>query len=248
MLRLLYRLLLQQLDRYRARISAKRQGAPRSPIRNFLSRNKRTATIAVLVISVLAGVAVVQQFEIGLHIQTSDKSVADLTVELDFTIEPPLVAYLEPWPEGVEVVEATGKVVQLAIINSLFVPHMQIVEPGSIIEVVNHDSILHNAHVLSENDTVFNVATPLKSISVRKPVTATGVLQIRCDLHPVMRGWLFVPPSEHYSILADYANLRWENVSPGTYRVKAWQGGEYVAEKVVELKPKDLKTIRLSSL
>ena len=247
MLRLLYRLLLQQLDRYRARINARRQRAPRSPVGNILSRNKRTATIAALVLSVLAGVAVFQQFELGLHIQSSDKSVADLTVELDFTIEQPLVAYLERWPEGVEVIEATGKVVQLAIINSLFVPHMQIVEPGSIIEVVNHDSILHNAHVLSENDTVFNVATPLQSISVRKPVTATGVLQIRCDLHPVMRGWLFVPPTEHYSIQADSANVRWQNVTPGTYRVKAWQGGEYVSEEVVKLKPKDTKTIRLKN-
>ena len=248
MLRLLYRLLLQQLDRYRTRIRASRQGVPRSSVRNILSRNKRTAAIAALVMSVLAGVAVFQQFELGLHIQSSDKSVADLTVELDFTIEPPLVAYMERWPAGVDIVEASGKVVQLAIINSLFVPHMQIVEPGSIIEVVNHDSILHNAHVLSENDTVFNVATPLKSISVRKPVTATGVLQIRCDLHPVMKGWLFVPPTEHYSIQADSSNVRWVNVTPGTYRVKAWQNGEYVSEEIVKLKPKDSKSIHLSSL
>ena len=114
-----------------------------------------------------------------------------------------MVHYLEQWPPVLCEVPESDNVNRIVIRNNQFSPKFQLIPVGSTVEIINEDSILHNTHIDDGHNTVFNVATPLKSVIVRKALTVTDLLNVRCDLHPNMYGWAFVPPSPHFAVVQE---------------------------------------------
>ena len=154
----------------------------------------------------------------------------------------PIVIYLDIEQRYVPINagNVSSNLTKIIIENNQFKPTFQLVGAGSAIGFVNRDKVLHNAHVIDGKDTVFNVATPLQRIAVRKTLTATGMLEARCDLHPQMRSWLFVPANSHYAIVnVQPDRLLWKNIEPGKYSIRVWKAGNHIHQQLVHLKARE---------
>lgn len=241
MLRLLIRLFVQRLKENQSSKLAKK------PLRNRKESNslKRRVVLISAGFVVLGGVILVL---LNQHrdtpLLTINSNTAQLHVQIDSVYSPPLVLFLEPWPPQVSEIKESESVSQILIDQNRFIPSFQLITAGSTIEIVNQDNFLHNAHIISDNDTVFNVATPLKSIRVRKALTATGILKVTCDLHPSMQSWIFVPPNPHYIIVNEPETRLLTDIKPGQYRLKVWEGGRITHERFLAFSPGESKSIK----
>lgn len=245
MLRLLYRLIVQRINENRlARLSRKRIQSESQPPANRFKRKGLVLTAAVTAIALLA-LAAGYKFRLGMPLLDRDLDNARVEIEFRTSDVHPAVIYLERLPAPLAPVPESQNIVQIAIENNQFIPRFQLVPAGSAIEIINRDEILHNAHVIEGDDTVFNVATPLKRVTVRKTLTATGMLDIRCDLHPSMRGWIFVPPNPYFAVVNQSETIRWSGIRPGAFRLSVWQSGEFTRQLPIELKSGERRVIEL---
>ncbi len=243
MFKLLYRLFLQRYRQFGAEWQDKSVNNPNSKRTALKSRTWAAGIIFGCV--VIASFIVVKNYELNFGNRALDRS-ASLAIEVSSIIAVPLVVYMERWPLEQQPIEPSGELVQLVIENNLFKPIFQVVRPGGTFAVVNQDRILHNAHIISEGDTVFNVATPLQSGSVQKPLSATGMLFVKCDLHPGMHAWIFVPPNRFHSVREATGNIEWTGIEPGQYRVRIWQAGRITDEQILNFASGESKSIRHS--
>jgi plastocyanin len=108
-----------------------------------------------------------------------------------------------------------------------FVSRVSAAVPGERVRVKNSDTIAHNTHGRLGKSTVFNVALPGKDqmIDVTRRVTRPGVIQMVCDAHPHMQGWLVVHDSPYFAVTDGRGAYRIDGIPPGTYRVTMWHEG-----------------------
>jgi plastocyanin len=113
-----------------------------------------------------------------------------------------------------------------------FVPHVQTLPPGSTLDIVNSDPVLHNVHGYLGRATSFNVALPIKKQRVARKLDRAGVVRLACDVH----GWMsaFVVVAEGPSAVSgpDGA-FAIPDVPPGTWTVTAWH--EKLGEKSAQV-------------
>lgn len=213
MLRLLYLLLDQRLRRHDA------------PPRIALAPYRRRALIAVGIASI-AGIALVS-FITGRITTVSPTATAAAGATLELRVDhigsAPLVIFLDSLSAadtGDPELRATPA--RLTSVNSAFHPAFQVASLTADIEVGNDDAIPHNAHVFDGQRTVFNVATPTAGVRVRKVLRQPGIFGVRCDLHPWMRAWIFVPANPHYVVLWHPGSTTLRDIPPGQYQLRTW--------------------------
>jgi len=104
-----------------------------------------------------------------------------------------------------------------------FVPHVDIVPAGQEVTIVNSDGILHNIHTFPKNNPQFNKAQP----KFRKEMPATfekpDIIQIKCDVHSWMAGWIVVAGHAYYALTDASGNFKIDGVPAGTYTLEYWQ-------------------------
>ncbi len=236
MFRLIYRLIIQRVQEYKAKRSAIKRSRSQNAVSSPGVAQRKWALIGFLIL-VSALLPYLYRWQDGLPLLESNRDRAHLQFSIDSIDTPPMVLYLEQWPPVLSEVPESDNVSRIVIQNSQFLPRFQIIPAGSTVEIINEDSILHNTHIDDGHNTVFNVATPLKSVIVRKTLTATGLLNVRCDLHPGMYGWAFVPPSPHFAIVREAKIIQWDNIVPGSYRLIVWQPEQISRHRTIELLP-----------
>ncbi len=245
MIRLLFRLLVQRFKEY----SSKRtiQKLKRSKETQSLKKRTQRFNWAVAGITIFLVLA----FIIGNQIRdTSDvldfnPELAQLTVNFDSVENPPYVVYLDPVEAPLSLVPENTSLSRIIIKDNQFIPTLQLLPAGSTLEIENQDSFLHNAHVLDGENTVFNVATPLESVTVSKILKPTGMLKVLCDLHPSMHSWIFVPANPHYAIAREPNELIWRDILPGTYDLMVWNLGRITHTASINLSPGSKKSITI---
>lgn len=246
MIRLLLRLFVQRIREYRSNRTIHRQQSAKD-IPTSGKRFRLRFWVATGVIAVIAA-----SFAISYRIQNesilldTNAELARLTVTLDTINNSPYVIFLESLQPLSNVVPENTNVSRILIKNNQFIPTLQILPAGSTLEIENQDSFLHNAHVTDGENTVFNVATPLKSVTVSKILKATGMLNVRCDLHPSMHSWIFVPPSPHFAVLEKPETLTWRNIQPGRYDLRVWNVGVISQSTPISLPPGSKKSVDIS--
>ena len=103
-----------------------------------------------------------------------------------------------------------------------FVPHVEIVPAGQEIDIINSDGILHNIHSFPKNNTPFNKAQPkfkkVMPVSFEKP----DVVQIKCDVHSWMSGWIVVAEHAYYSLTDASGSFKIADVPAGSYTLETW--------------------------
>ena len=242
MLRLLYRLIVQRVKEYQLKKSSLRQNSSSTKQVFTKSVKLRWIFASGIVLVALASI-VFYRFQFGLPLLSPNPNQAQLEIRVDSVANAPTVVFLERTPPPLTPVPENSNVSQITIQNSQFTPAFQLISAGGTIEIVNNDPILHNTHIIDGDDTVFNVATPLKSITVRKTMTATGMLFVRCDLHPFMHSWIFVPPNPYYAVVNNSGTVVWTDISPGTYLLQKWEAGIFTRSLQIHLSPGEEKVI-----
>ncbi len=114
---------------------------------------------------------------------------------------------------------------QASVVDNLkcaFVPHVGIGYLGSPLIFKDSDPLFHNIHTYIEDRTYYNVGLPFKGAQVTKVLTRTGIIEITCDAHPWMRGYLYVFDNPYAAMTGPNGEFMLRDVPPGTYTVEAW--------------------------
>jgi len=104
----------------------------------------------------------------------------------------------------------------------VFIPHVAIVPPGSTIELLNSDDIMHNLHSWSMKNTAFNEGVTGHG-NLPKTFEFPETIKITCDVHKWMTAWLIVQENPYYALTDADGKFRIDEVPAGTYTVEAWQ-------------------------
>ena len=178
--------------------------------------------------------------------ENAGDTLADLSLSIPVVGAGPLVVYLRgsglvpPHP-------GTGDSPPYRIrsVDGRFLPEFQVVPRASTLEMVNSDTVAHNAHVFSRGETVFNVALPLRGVTVGKALAGDGIFDVRCDMHPWMRAWVFVPPSRHHAVIDRPTTVRFTGIAPGEYVLHDWQPGRPEHVRLLRLAAGETRRLRL---
>jgi plastocyanin len=103
-----------------------------------------------------------------------------------------------------------------------FVPHVDIVPAGQEVTIVNSDGILHNIHTFPKNNPPFNKAQPKFKKEMPATFDKADIIQIKCDVHSWMAGWIVVAGHAYYALTDAAGNFKIEGVPAGTYTLEYW--------------------------
>ena len=105
-----------------------------------------------------------------------------------------------------------------------FIPRVLIVPPGSTVEVLNSDGILHNFHTLSRLNPSLNLAQPGRAKPLRVTFNHPEIVQVTCDIHGTgfMGAWIIVASHPYYALTDDEGRFRIPDVPRGPHTVEVW--------------------------
>jgi plastocyanin len=116
-------------------------------------------------------------------------------------------------------------------------PHVLAFPAGSTLEVINPDGILHNIHSYSKNNSPFNFAQPKFKKTLNLKIDKPEIINIKCDVHDWMNGWLFSAANPYYSVTDLHGSFKLTDVPPGTYTVTLWHETLGTSSQKVTVKP-----------
>lgn len=246
-LRLLYRLLLQRLDRGAG--AAPREstavGRPGIEVDGPHPRRRRIPVVTAVAGAAALAVAALTGLD-PTPPETNDATKAVLRLSIPAVDAKPLVVYLRGSgldPPSADTGPSPAHRIRSA--DGRFFPEFQVVRTSGIVEMANTDSVAHNTHVFSRGETVFNVALPVRGVKVRKVLTGDGIFDVRCDMHPWMRAWMFVPPSRHHAVVREPATVTFSGIAPGDYVLHDWQPNRPEGIRPVRLAAGETRQLRL---
>jgi plastocyanin len=101
-------------------------------------------------------------------------------------------------------------------------PHVLAFPVGTTVEILNPDGILHNVHSYSKANTPFNMAQPKFKKSLDVKIDKPEVIEVKCDVHGWMQGWLVATESPYVAVTDNSGNFKLADVPPGTYNLEVW--------------------------
>jgi plastocyanin len=114
---------------------------------------------------------------------------------------------------------ARGKVITQR--NKTFLPHVLAVPVGTTVDFRNEDDIFHNVFSLSRpND--FDTGLYRQGTSYAQTFRKPGMVQILCNIHASMLGYVYVVDSPYYAQAEANGAFRIKNVPPGEYELETW--------------------------
>jgi hypothetical protein len=136
----------------------------------------------------------------------------------------PAVAWLEPLA-GTPAVPfpQVGRYILLQK-NRTFIPHLQVIPVGSVIQFPNADPFFHNVFSLFDGkrfDLGLYEAGSSKSVTFSRE----GVSYIFCNIHPEMSAVVLSLSSPLYAVADGNDLLVIHNIPPGAYRMELWVEG-----------------------
>ena len=253
--RLLYRLLRQRLDREGAGAPPETatdafRRLPAGRVSGSRPRRRRATVTAIVTGCVLGAVALavaVLPFHLPAPRTAADGASATLHLRIPAVDAAPMVVYLRgagldpPPPPG----ETPSPAYRIRSAAGRFSPRFQVVPAASTVEMTNADSIAHNTHVFNRGETVFNVALPLQGVAVRKMLAGDGIFEVRCDMHPWMKAWMFVSPSRHYAVVGEPTTVSFTGIAPGEYILHHWQPDRAESIHPLRLAAHETRRLRL---
>jgi len=134
----------------------------------------------------------------------------------------------KPFPRSVQLIDQH---------DCSFIPHVQVAQVGREFVILNSDPVHHNIHGYLNGRSIFNLAQPFMGRRIPVVLSGSGIIEIRCDIHPWMKAWIHVVEHPYYSITNSRGEFRVDEIPPGTYRLKVWQQMLGVMEREVTIKP-----------
>lgn len=118
-------------------------------------------------------------------------------------------------------------------------PHVLAFVAGSSVDILNPDGILHNIHSYSQKNTPFNMAQPKFKKTLTVKVDKPEIINVKCDVHGWMSGWLFAAENPYFSVTDSTGSFKLTDVPPGTYNVEVWHETLGKASQKVTVKAKE---------
>jgi hypothetical protein len=112
--------------------------------------------------------------------------------------------------------------ITLTNIKCLFAPHVAVGFKGGKIIQKNDDPIFHNIHTYVNGKTAFNIGLPEKGSSVTKPLLRDGLMEVTCDSHPWMHGFVQILDHPYGAVTNAKGEFSIKDIPAGTYTVEAW--------------------------
>ena len=101
--------------------------------------------------------------------------------------------------------------------NRQFTPHILVVEKNSQVEFPNADSIMHHVYSFSKSKTF---ELKLYREQPQDPITfeQTGVVELGCNIHDWMLGYIVVVDSPYYAITNEQGGASFD-IPNGAYKL-----------------------------
>jgi len=110
----------------------------------------------------------------------------------------------------------------------MFAPHIVVVQQGTTVDFLNSDNTAHNVwwpSVGNDKKATKNLGTwpkgEKRSFTFDKP----GAVQLLCNVHPDMEGYLIVSPTPYFAETDDSGNYKIKDVPDGSYSLVVWHEG-----------------------
>ncbi len=103
-----------------------------------------------------------------------------------------------------------------------FQPRIGTIAVGKVLELRNDDPMLHNTHIRMGKRTFVNVAQVVGGRVIEKRMKDPGMLNVQCDKHTFMQGYMFVFDHPYYAVTDHSGEFRIPNVPPGLWQVVVW--------------------------
>ena len=126
--------------------------------------------------------------------------------------------------EGSESTPASMPVPVMDQKNAHFVPRIVVVPARGRVRFLNSDPMFHNVFSLSPVKK-FDLGRYPKGNSKFVTFDHPGVVQVFCDIHAEMIGFVVVVDGLHYAVLEADGRYRITDVPPGSYDVAVWAEG-----------------------
>ena len=123
--------------------------------------------------------------------------------------------------EGPGIQKPAPVTVKLDQLGCRYRPHVLAAPAGSTLDIINSDPLLHNIHGYLGQQTLFNVAMPIKGQQIPKPLPRKGLVHVKCDVHSWMNGWIVVTDGL-YAVVGEDGSYAIKGVPAGSYTVQAW--------------------------
>ncbi len=112
--------------------------------------------------------------------------------------------------------------ITLTNIKCAFAPHVAVGFKGGKVIQKNDDPIFHNIHTYINGKTAFNIGLPEKGSSVTKPLLRDGQMEVTCDSHPWMHGYVMILDHPYAAVTNEKGEFSIKDIPAGTYTVEAW--------------------------
>ena len=106
-----------------------------------------------------------------------------------------------------------------------FVPRVSVGYKGNEVDIKNSDPVFHNVHSYIKGKTTYNLGLPDKGSMVTKKMKRDGIMEVKCDSHPWMLGYVFITKHPYAAITNDSGDFTITDIPAGSYKVKAWHEG-----------------------
>jgi hypothetical protein len=143
----------------------------------------------------------------------------------------PAVVWLEPLPGTVALPFAPHGHYTLLQKNRTFIPHLQVIPRGSVVDFPNADPFFHNVFSLFEGKR-FDLGLYEAGSSRSVTFSREGLSYIFCDIHPEMSAVVLALSTPLYSIAAPDDTFVMHSIPSGDYRMHLWIEG--VPQSVLE--------------
>ena len=128
-----------------------------------------------------------------------------------------------------------------------FIPHVALLKPSGNVKITSKDAVLHTTHaqMTGGGKFLFNVSLPIPNMVLSRPVDKAGVVQVVCNTHNWMRGWLVVT-DELSALSAGDGTYRLDNVPPGAHELRIWHEELKAAPVKVTVKEGETMTVNFT--
>ncbi|HSY35851.1 MAG TPA: hypothetical protein VK814_08890 [Acidobacteriaceae bacterium] len=168
--------------------------------------------------------------------RTLSGPTAELRLHLGLSEPPkahavPAVVWLEPLagtPSAPFVPHGSYTLLQK---NRMFLPHLQVIPIGAVVQFPNADPFFHNVFSLYDGKR-FDLGLYEAGSSKSVTFTREGVSYIFCNIHPEMSAVVLALPTPLFAIADSNDSFVLRNVTPGDYKLHLWIEG--VPQSVVD--------------